>query len=91
MEGEGGGVGGGVQVWCSCLRFTVWLQVLLPYNPWDTGTSRSLMRNATSDAEVQAHVQHACVRACVRARARVCVRVCVWRRVRRVCRPCISC
>jgi hypothetical protein len=30
------------------------LQVLLPYNPWDIGTSRILMRNASSDAEVRA-------------------------------------
>jgi hypothetical protein len=37
-----------------CHAMTIWLQVMLPYNPWDTGTSRTLMRNASSDAEVSA-------------------------------------
>lgn len=38
----------------------MWLQVLLPYNPWDTGTSRTLMRNASSDAEVCAPTYALC-------------------------------
>jgi hypothetical protein len=47
-------MGGGLHVPSTCWRLTLWPQVLLPYNPWDTGTSRSLMRNASSDAEVHA-------------------------------------
>jgi hypothetical protein len=31
-------------------------QVLLPYNPWDIGTSRVLMHNATGDPEVDCYV-----------------------------------
>ena len=50
----------GVKVGCAlsllqmlpCNADVIWLQVMLPYNPWDTGTSRTLMHNASSDAEV---------------------------------------
>ena len=35
-----------------CVRVMLHRQVLLPYNPWDTGSSRVLMRNASGDAEV---------------------------------------
>jgi hypothetical protein len=36
-----------------------WQQVVLPYNPWDTGSSRVLMHNASDDSEVRfdQHVQ----------------------------------